>query len=102
MNLRSERVLGDVSAHLREMTQESRAQRGALLAILDNSVLVPRRNDLIRWGTAPPFISRPVRDHHSVLPRVGPDQDRPLARDVGLLAVLDDVHAQRLLALGRA
>ena len=35
MNLRSEKVMGEVSAHIREMTEESRAQRGALLAILD-------------------------------------------------------------------
>ena len=33
---------------------------------------------------------------------LGEDEDRALAGDVGLLAVLDDVHAQRLLALGRA
>jgi len=46
MNLRSERVMGDLSAQIRanteslktfqrEMSEENRAQRGALLAILD-------------------------------------------------------------------
>lgn len=35
MNLRSERVMGELSAQIREMTEEARAQRGALLAILD-------------------------------------------------------------------
>jgi hypothetical protein len=43
-----------------------------------------------------------LRDRHLLLdPGLCRDQNRALARRVGLLAVVDDVHSERLLALGR-